>query len=109
MSPSTVAVLGVSRTMRGLRARVDAADGQQVVIRAQPRHAVRIDPAAVGRGQHVRGQEGFLPGDAEVPEHPRAELVQARPGEYAGLAHGVRAVYIPDCAQAPLTPGPFLA
>src|SRR5262249_36262629 len=70
------------------RARVDAADGEQFVVRAQAGHAVRVDAPAVGGGEDVGGQARLLLGHAQVTEDARAELVQARPGEDAGRPLG---------------------
>ena len=76
LSPSTVAVLGVSRTTRNARARVDPAEGEHIEISVQPGHAVRVDSAQVAGREHVGGEPGVGLGNAEMQEDACRELAE---------------------------------
>ena len=61
---------------------VARADGDAAVADAvdveppQPRDAVRLDPAPVGRDQHVRGDARLLLVDADAAQRPLDERAQ---------------------------------
>src|ERR1700738_243223 len=76
-----------------LRCGVDEAFAEQINIAGQTSHAVRINAAQVGGGEHVGGLHRVSLGHAEMQEDASAELAQRFDGKYLGLYDG----HTPPC------------
>src|SRR5260221_14391758 len=71
-----------------LRCRIDEAFAEQIEIACQTRHAVGIDAAQVGGGEHVGSLRRVSFGHAEMQEDASAKLAQRFDGKYLGLYLG---------------------
>src|SRR5258706_16202458 len=75
---------------------IDEAFTEQIEIACQTRHAVGIDAAQVGGGEHVGSLRRVSLGHAEMQEDASAKFAQHFDGKYLGLYVG----HAPPCILA---------